>query len=58
MTDPTAYGEGLGGALFIAVMFFGTIALVKAFTFVRDHLQARKRRPTTVHHLIARKATK
>ena len=54
MTDPLAYGEGLGGSVIILATFLGVVGLVQVAAYVRDRLQARKRRrqsQTTVGRL-------
>ena len=53
MTDPLAYGEGLGASVLIFATFLGVVGLVQVAAYVRDRLQARKRRQsqTTVGRL-------
>ena len=48
MTDPTAYGEGLGGSVLILAVFLGSIALARVVAYVRHQLRARRHRKTTV----------
>ena len=42
MTDPLAYGEGLGGSILILAAFLGVIGLVQVAAYVRDRLRARR----------------
>ena len=51
MTDPTAYGEGMGGALLIFVVFLGSIALARVVAYVRHQIRVRRHRKTTVGRL-------
>ena len=51
MTDPTAYGEGLGGSVLILAVFLGSVALARVVAYVRHQLRARRHRKTTVSRL-------
>lgn len=51
MTDPTAYGEGLGGSVLILAVFLGSIALARVVAYVRHQVRARRHRKTTVGRL-------
>lgn len=51
MTDPLAYGEGLGASVIILAAFLGVIGLVQVAAYVRDRLRARRQSQTTVGRL-------
>ena len=51
MTDPTAYGEGLGGALLIFVVFMTLVAVSQIVAYVRHQIRVRRHRKTTVGRL-------
>ena len=51
MTDPLAYGEGLGGAVLILAAFLGVVGLVQVAAYVRDRLRARRQSQTTISRL-------
>ena len=48
MTDPLAYGEGLGGSVIILATFLGVIGLVQVAAYVRDRLRARRQSQSTI----------
>ena len=51
MTDPLAYGEGLGGAVLIFAVMCVVAGLVQVAAYVRDRLRARRQSQTTVGRL-------
>ena len=51
MTDPLAYGEGLGASVLILAAFLGVVGLVQVAAYVRDRLRARRQSQTTISRL-------
>lgn len=47
MTDPLAYGEGLGGSALILAGFLGVVALTQVVAYVRHQIRARRNHKTT-----------
>ena len=47
MTDPLAYGEGLGASVIILAGFLGVLALAQVAAYVRHQLRARRSHKTT-----------
>ena len=48
MTDPLAYGEGLGASVIILAGFLGVLALAQLVAYVRHQARARRSHKTTV----------
>ena len=48
MTDPLAYGEGLGGSVIILAGFLGILALAQVVVYLRHQARARRDHKTTV----------
>lgn len=51
MTDPLAYGEGLGGSLIILAGVLGVVALAQVVAYVRHQIRAKRNHKTTISRL-------
>ena len=47
MTDPLAYGEGLGASVIILAGFLGILALAQVVAYLRHQVRARRNHKTT-----------